>query len=285
MLPYNLWTQNANLQASYHACAYVFVPRSRVLKCIEELEAIVRQNEWENAKKLIDILSNHGKKMMSETQRDTLFLATILRVLKLIREEALKCIQGIHAEFEENLTNRLFAVGDVDYSNASGCSLRESILAAISDLVLELTSVYESISGLSLDFIHSDELILTIGYSKAVYQFLKTAAKRGRIFKVMVCESYPENSGHEMAEVLSKDNVSVILVPDSHAFGLMSRVNKVIVDCQAIYSDGTLKAATGTHAVMLAAKRCSIPVSDCHRSILFILTLPLVFRLKFFCRL
>ncbi len=65
-----------------------------------------------------------------------------------------------------------------------------------------------------------------------------------------------------MAESLASDEISVILVPDSHVFGLMARVNKVIVGCDTVYPDGSLKAQVGTYGVMLAAKHFSIPVSS-----------------------
>ncbi|VDD74847.1 unnamed protein product [Mesocestoides corti] len=66
-----------------------------------------------------------------------------------------------------------------------------------------------------------------------------------------------------MAQNLANDEISVILVPDSHVFGLMARVNKVIVGCDTVYPDGSLKAQTGTYAVMLAAKHFSIPTYVC----------------------
>ncbi|CAH8839496.1 unnamed protein product [Trichobilharzia szidati] len=170
---------------------------------------------------------------------------------------------GENADFEENLTNRLFAVGDEAYEAVSRDDILEAILNTLDDLVVDIKSSLTSLADLSLDFIHSDELIMTSGYSKAVYHFLRHAAKKGRNFKVIICECYPDNLGHKLADELSKDNVDVILVPDSHVYGLMSRINKVIVSCQAVYPDGTLKATVGTYGAMLAAKSFSIPIYVC----------------------
>lgn len=53
------------------------------------------------------------------------------------------------------------------------------------------------------------------------------AANKKRQFRVIVCEAFPNNEGHKMAESLAMEEISVVLVPDSHVFGLMARVNKV----------------------------------------------------------
>ncbi|VDK80088.1 unnamed protein product [Dibothriocephalus latus] len=49
----------------------------------------------------------------------------------------------------------------------------EPLTTALDDLELEINSYMDYISGLSLNFIHSDELILTVGKSNTVYNFLK----------------------------------------------------------------------------------------------------------------
>lgn len=64
-----------------------------------------------------------------------------------------------------------------------------------------------------------------------------------------------------MAYELASEDISVILVPDSHVFALMARVNKVILSCYTVYPDGALKAPPGSEAIMLAAQRFSVPVS------------------------
>lgn len=57
------------------------------------------------------------------------------------------------------------------------------------------------------DYIHSDECILTYGYSKLVESFLKAAATKRR-FQLIVAEAEPSLEGHKLAEVLSK-----VLIP------------------------------------------------------------------------
>ncbi|CAH8498355.1 unnamed protein product [Schistosoma mattheei] len=233
------------------------------LSTINVLKHTVESGDWCDLKSLIDLIIRKLHDLCKYSDDNTVVLNTTLRVLKAFREEALKFQMGENADFEENLTNRLFAVGNEAYETVSRNDILEPIVSTLDDLALEVKSCLTSLGDLSLDFIHSDELIMTSGYSKAVHHFLRHAAKRGRNFKVIVCECYPDNLGHKIAEELSKDGVDVILVPDSHVFGLMSRINKVIVSCQAVYPDGTLKARVGTYGVMLAAKSFSIPIYVC----------------------
>ena len=64
-----------------------------------------------------------------------------------------------------------------------------------------------------------------------------------------------------MSVSLAKDGVEVTLISDAAVFAMMSRVNKVIVGTHAVMANGALKAASGSHAVALAANYYSVPVS------------------------
>ena len=113
-----------------------------------------------------------------------------------------------------------------------------------------------------MEHIHSNELILTYGYSKTVYHFLKHAAKY-RSFDVFVCESAPNLNGQSMAYDLikeSKNIKSVTLISDSSVFAIMSRVNKVIIGTHAVFANGGLLAHSGTHGLALAAQFYSVPI-------------------------
>lgn len=63
-----------------------------------------------------------------------------------------------------------------------------------------------------------------------------------------------------MAASLSKKKIQTTLIADSSMFGIMARVNKVIIGTHTVMADGGLRAVCGTHAVALAAKYYSVPV-------------------------
>lgn len=60
---------------------------------------------------------------------------------------------------------------------------------------------------------------------------------------------------------LAKSNIQTTVIPDSAVFGMMSRVNKVIIGTHTVSANGGLRAESGIHVVALAAKHYSIPVN------------------------
>lgn len=146
-------------------------------------------------------------------------------------------------------------------SIASGNNLRPAIIAGIQDLIDELTKVYKDIGVHALQHIHSSEIILTHGPSKTVSSFLRQAAE-SRKFTVIITESCPNDAkgSYELAESLSLAGINAIIVPDSAVYGLMSRVNKVILGTHAVLQNGGLLAASGANQVALAAQAHAIPV-------------------------
>jgi translation initiation factor eIF-2B subunit beta len=156
--------------------------------------------------------------------------------------------------------------------------LRAEVLEGINEIIDELGQVDEQISNYALEHIHSNEIILTHTSSTTVQKFLLRAATK-RKFTVVHAESYPNN--HEVThatvsgtrpdddELLSFESfqkpliahgITVILIPDSAVFALMSRVNKVILGTHSVLANGGLVAAAGTRVIARAAKVHQTPV-------------------------
>jgi translation initiation factor eIF-2B subunit beta len=66
-----------------------------------------------------------------------------------------------------------------------------------------------------------------------------------------------------MAKSLSLAGISTFLVPDSSIYGLMSRVNKVILGAHVILANGGMFAITGSLVAATAARAHSTPVVVC----------------------
>lgn len=156
--------------------------------------------------------------------------------------------------------------------------IKEEVIAGINEIIDELNQVDDQIAGYALDHIHSNEIILTHTSSTTVQKFLlKAAAKRK--FTVIHAESYPNNheathatvsgASYSDEETLSVESfqkplidlgITVILIPDSAVFALMSRVNKVILGTHSVLANGGLVAAAGTRVIARAAKVHQTPV-------------------------
>ena len=156
--------------------------------------------------------------------------------------------------------------------------LKAEVVEGILEILEELKQADEQIAGFALEHIHSNEIILTHSSSETVRKFLLKAASK-RKFTVIHAESYP--NGHEATHALataekSKANeekasgqfqktltaagISVILIPDSAVYAMMSRANKVILDSHAVFANGGLISDAGAKQMANAAHTHRTPV-------------------------
>lgn len=162
---------------------------------------------------------------------------------------------------------------------AAAKDLRAEIVEGIQEILEELSQADDQIAGYSLEHIHSNEIILTHTPSITVQKFLlKAAAKRK--FTVVHAEAFPNDHESTHATVIGKAKgesddelrpdlfqkslaaagVTVILIPDSAVFALMSRVNKVILNTHIVLANGGLLAAAGAKVIAQAATMHRTPV-------------------------
>lgn len=81
-----------------------------------------------------------------------------------------------------------------------------------------------------------------------------------RKFEVIVVDSQIEQSGAKMASELSKHSIPSALVPETSIFALMSRINKVLIGCNAILNNGGILTTAGGLLIALAAKENAVPL-------------------------
>jgi translation initiation factor eIF-2B subunit beta len=165
--------------------------------------------------------------------------------------------------------------------SASTKDLKAEVINGIEEIIDELDQVDDQIAAYALDHIHSNEVILTHSSSMSVQKFLLKAAEK-RKFTVVVTESYPNDhlathaaitgkvrQEHEGGDEMNSDSflkplaavgITVVLIPDSSIFNIMSRVNKVILATHAVIANGGLIAAAGARIIAKAAKVHRTPV-------------------------
>ncbi|KAI8983091.1 hypothetical protein BDB01DRAFT_792421 [Pilobolus umbonatus] len=141
--------------------------------------------------------------------------------------------------------------------------LKPLIIQEISDEVIaDLDVIYKGIADQALDFIHANEVIMTIGISRTVQEFLMRAAQK-RKFQVMVAETAPTYQGHKMALSLAQAGIDTTVIADSAIFAAMPRVNKVVLGAHAVLANGALISVSGSQLLAAAAKHHSTPVLVC----------------------
>ena len=156
---------------------------------------------------------------------------------------------------------------------------KAEVIEAIEEIIEEISQADDQIAGYAVDHIHSNETVLIHTASITVQKFLLKAA-RHRKFTVVQVESYPNNHESVHAAVMGKlkdgskaqlgsqtfhktltaAGITVILVPDTAVFALMSRVNKVILATHAVLANGGLVAAAGAKIITTAACLHKVPV-------------------------
>ncbi|GJJ71732.1 translation initiation factor eIF-2B subunit beta [Entomortierella parvispora] len=253
------------------------------------LIVVISKNNWTTSKQLLTLVKSVGQRLNLANPTELAVGNIIRRVLHIIREEFREAAGHVDSpkdgsshqggghphegtnglsEFaplttSSSMYNLLGETGsssddDVQYPS----SLRSNIIQEIREVKDELENIYDNIKNQASLHIHSNEIIMTIGRSKTVEEFLKMAAMK-RKFQVLVAESAPSYSGQEMAVELSKAGIETTVIPDSAVFAVMSRVNKVILGTHAVLANGGLVAISGTHMMAAAAKHHSIPVVVC----------------------
>ncbi|KAF2467050.1 nagb/rpia/CoA transferase-like protein [Lindgomyces ingoldianus] len=164
-----------------------------------------------------------------------------------------------------------------DFSKTN-LDLKAEVMDGIRELQDELDQSDDLIAANALDHIHSNEIILTHTASTSVQKFLLAAARK-RKFTVVHAETFPHNhtsthgilltgkkrgdSGDDSEDAwkpLTTAGIQVVLIPDSHVFAIMSRVNKVILATHTVLANGGLVAAAGAHMIAKAAKVHQTPV-------------------------
>ncbi|GAW09635.1 eukaryotic translation initiation factor 2B subunit 2 [Lentinula edodes] len=255
--------------------------RATALETLLVLRQVVSKARFSNIDQLVNVIRIVGRRLVEAQPKEHSVGNTVRKVLHHIREEyhtaserptvqssfsiAKFVLQGQprkQTPIPRSETRVSLKENDPDDPDSFARVLKPVLMEAIQDVFDELETVYDNISKNAKDHIHSDEIILTLGMSRTVQSFLKSAAHY-RNYTVIVAETAPSYGGREMAASLSSAGISTFLVPDSSIYALMSRVNKVILGAHAILANGGMFATSGSLLAATAARSYSTPVVVC----------------------
>lgn len=137
--------------------------------------------------------------------------------------------------------------------------LKHNVIEAVNELIQDITTCHEQISEQAVELIHQNEVILTLGRSQTVLEFLCAAKEKKRSFRVFVAEGAPRYQGHQLAKEFVARGLQTTVITDSAVFAMISRVNMVIVGAHAVMANGGVMAPVGMNMVALAAQRHAVP--------------------------
>ncbi|XP_022864550.1 translation initiation factor eIF-2B subunit beta isoform X1 [Olea europaea var. sylvestris] len=137
--------------------------------------------------------------------------------------------------------------------------LKHNVIEAVNELIQDISTCHELIAEQAVEHIHQNEVILTLGSSRTVTEFLCAAKEKKRSFRVFVAEGAPRYQGHALAKELAARGLQTTIITDSAVFAMISRVNMVIVGAHAVMANGGVIAPVGMNMVALAAQRHAVP--------------------------
>ncbi|XP_063717049.1 translation initiation factor eIF2B subunit beta-like [Symsagittifera roscoffensis] len=242
-------------------------------KTCKLVQSIILQLKWKSTDNLITYLRSTIQQVCGSeehlvvTNACSVACNVILRLIKIISIEDPTYLGSTSEQFMSGLIKRQESKPSLSESSDTTKSqskkeLKETFIDCLEEYTAELENSCSNIASQSLDHIHHNEIILTIGYSKTVSEFLKEASQT-RKFQVLVSEAAPSYKGHQMARELVDAGINTTLCADSNIFAVMSRVNKVLIGSRLILADGSIMSCAGALLVAQAAQHFSVPVICC----------------------
>lgn len=216
---------------------------------------------WTNPQDLVALIRSVGVLLERASPRDVIAGNVVRRVLALIRDET-ETENATDTPMMSSMFSLLLTSQSTRHKPKPHSSdMRSIFIQGTRDLIDEISTVKEELEIMAADLIHENEILLTALPTDTVLQFLlKAGAKRK--FTVLVTEGYPNNvaAAHRFVKKLAASNVETVLLADSAAFAVMSRVGKVIVGADAVYANGGCVSASGVANVVECAKEHKTPV-------------------------
>jgi translation initiation factor eIF-2B subunit beta len=142
-------------------------------------------------RELINLIKSQGRFLVAAVAQEPVTANIARRFLKIIRE----IYDPRMGRFDDNQASlhKLVTQTSEHEKNRGFENLEEFkslLLDNIQEIENELETSSENISSQAPELIHSSEMILTIGFSRSVENFLKSASKT-RQFEVVVAECAP----------------------------------------------------------------------------------------------
>ncbi|EAY14298.1 Initiation factor 2 subunit family protein [Trichomonas vaginalis G3] len=132
----------------------------------------------------------------------------------------------------------------------------------LEELMNDLSNPYPDIAKNASDYLHANDVVLTIGRSESVAQFIVSAKCELTVFIPLRA---PRNDGIDMANKIknllstnkSSSKVKIVVIPDASVFAIIPKVNVVLLSARTVFANGGIISFSLSHAAALAASRYS----------------------------
>ena len=141
--------------------------------------------------------------------------------------------------------------------------LKGEIVNGIQDLLEEVSINDLQIAENAFDYIHAGDTILTHTTSRTLRKFLLMAAHELSFTVIFVTDTSTARASREIfthVRPLIQHGTTVVVVPETAVFAIMSRVTKVLLAPNTVLADGSLLAAAGANTMATVARAQRVPV-------------------------
>ncbi|KUJ98559.1 MAG: Translation initiation factor IF-2B subunit alpha, partial [Thermococcales archaeon 44_46] len=108
------------------------------------------------------------------------------------------------------------------------------------------------IGNIGSELIDHNEVIITHSYSSTVFEILKKAKEKGKIFKVVLTESEPDYEGLFLAKKLEELEIPFEVITDAQLGLFAKKATLALVGADNITKDGYVFNKAGTYLLALA---------------------------------
>lgn len=221
------------------SCALSVETMNFVRKLVAGKNDKTGKRNWETFSDVLDLLQAAGKRLNELLSGEVVVTNTIGRVLKLIRDEEKQLTSG-----EENM--------------------RTAMIETIKEYCQEMETISEDITAQGSDHLgYENEVILTMGYSKTVAQFIGNAVSKenNKIEQINLFVVDNGRNSRKMCEELKSlkcVRTKIIDLKSVHAH--IGAVTKIIFNARAVFKNGSVLLPSGCLNIVAEAKWFRKPV-------------------------
>ena len=145
-------------------------------------------------------------------------------------------------------------------SNATAADLRAALISDADDFRVWCEEARAKVTRHGAEIIRDGATVFTFTLGETILRTLREARAQGKVFKVLVTESRPNNDGLVTAAELDKAGVPVSVSVDACIGALVPQADVMMVGAEAIMADGTAVCKVGTYPSALVAHTHGVPV-------------------------
>ena len=229
------------------------------LPILKELHQLIKSGMYKSSEELLNQLKTIGAKLQHETQLEYATVNIVRRVMYMVREARTSVLKE-DSEVQANELHKL-TMQQTEQKQLNMKEFRTTLIELVEEFRNEIENIYGNISDEGNNYINEDDTILLYGKSRTVLEFL--SGIKGKHINVIVINSLQRNDGEEIIKDLKSRNIHGYLVAESSMYSILPHVNKIIIGCHVVFSNGGLITTSGAYSLCALASQFHIPIYTC----------------------